>query len=200
MVGRLRIFGQFFSTSTKVAVTEVRLQQMHIISAVLVPARLSSTLLLIFSILSAPTLAENVGESAHEPVQGHEVHHFHKNELGFFAGITHEGRRENDPALGIEYERRINESFGIGAVAEYTFGDGDFLVVTVPFSYHIKSWKLVVAPGVEKSDDHGTESLVRFGAGYGIKTGGWMVTPQLNVDFVDGEDVWVLGVGIGKGF
>jgi hypothetical protein len=58
----------------------------------------------------------------------------------------------------------------------------------------------LVAPGVEDSSKHGTESLVRFGAGYGFKTGGWMITPQLNVDFVDGEDVWVFGVGFGKGF
>ena len=169
------------------------------VSAVMVPARLSFTLLLFSMILSAPTLAENVGEPAHGSTQGHEVHHFHKNELGVFAGIANNGRRNKAPSLGIGYERRINDSFGIGAVAEYAFGDADFLVVVVPFSYHIKSWKLVVAPGVEDGD-HGTESLIRFGAGYGFKKGGWMVTPQLNVDFVDGDDVWVFVVGIGKGF
>jgi len=173
---------------------------MKMVPAVLPPTRLSFIFLLFSLILSAPTLAENVGEAAHGSVQGHEVNHFHNNELGVFAGITHGGRRKNAPALGIEYERRINELFGIGAVAEYSFGDADFLVVTVPFSFHIQSWKLVVAPGIEDSDDHGTEALVRFGAGYGFKTGGWMFTPQVNVDFVDGEDVWVFGVGIGKGF
>jgi hypothetical protein len=73
-------------------------------------------------------------------------------------------------------------------------------VVAVPFLFHINSWKLLLAPGVEHSSDHGNEALVRFGAGYGVKTGGWMITPQVNVDFVDGEDVWVFGVGFGKGF
>jgi hypothetical protein len=173
---------------------------MRMISTVLPPTRLPFALLLILSILSASTLAENVNESAQGSVQGHETHHFHKNELGVFTGLAHGGRRKNEPALGVEYERRINESFGIGALAEYTFGDADFLVVAVPFIFHINSWKLLVAPGVEDSSKHGTESLVRFGAGYGFKTGGWMITPQLNVDFVDGEDVWVFGVGFGKGF
>jgi hypothetical protein len=173
---------------------------MQITSTVLATIRLPFSLLLILSILSAPTLAENVGESADGPVPGHTVHHFHKNEMGVFAGITHGGRRKNEPALGVEYERRINESFGIGALAEYTFGDADFLVVAVPFIFHINSWKLLVAPGMEHSSAHGNEALVRFGAGYGFKTGGWMITPQVNVDFVDGEDVWVFGVGFGKGF
>jgi hypothetical protein len=173
---------------------------MRMISTVLAPTRLPSILLLILSVFSAPTLAEAVDESAQRSVQGHEVHHFHNNELGVFAGITHGGRRKNELALGVEYERRINESFGIGALAEYTFGDADFLVVAVPFILHINAWKLLVAPGVEDSSDHGTEALVRFGAGYGFKTGGWMITPQVNVDFVDSEDVWVFGVGFGKGF
>jgi hypothetical protein len=179
---------------------EKDLHPMQMILTVLAPARGSFPLLLILSILSSPTLAEDVNESAQGSVQGHEIHHFHKHELGVFAGITHGGRRKNEPAIGVEYERRINESFGIGALAEYTFGDADFLVVAVPFLFHINSWKLLVAPGVEHSSDHGNEALVRFGAGYGFKTGGWMITPQVNVDFVDGEDVWVFGVGFGKGF
>jgi hypothetical protein len=31
-------------------------------------------------------------------------------------------------------------------------------------------------------------------------SGGWEIAPQLNVDFVDGEDVWVLGVLLARRF
>jgi hypothetical protein len=86
-------------------------------------------------------------------------------------------------------------------VAEYTFYDGDFWVFAIPFAYHKNAWKFYVAPGMEKSSDHGTEGLVRLGAEYAIEIGsGWEISPQLNVDFVDGEDVWVLGALFAKGF
>jgi hypothetical protein len=44
-------------------------------------------------------------------------HELHKNVFGVFAGVASAGRREKGFALGLEYERRINGSFGIGAVA-----------------------------------------------------------------------------------
>jgi len=59
------------------------------------------------------------GFSSNEVV--HELeraeHELHKNVFGVFAGVASAGRREKGFALGLEYERRINESFGIGAVA-----------------------------------------------------------------------------------
>jgi hypothetical protein len=79
------------------------LHLMQITSTVLAKNRLPFPLLLILSVLSAPTLAENIDESAQGSVQGHEIHHFHKHDLGVFAGITHGGRRKNEPAFGVEY-------------------------------------------------------------------------------------------------
>ena len=127
-------------------------------------------------------------------------HELHKNVFGVFAGIASAGRREKGFALGLEYQRRINESFGIGAVAEYTFDDADFWVFAIPFVYYKNAWKFYVAPGIEKSS-HCTEGLVRLGTEYAIQIGGgWEISPQLNIDFVDGEDVWVLGAFFAKGF
>jgi hypothetical protein len=80
--------------------------------------------------------------------------------------VTHAGRRKNGAALGIAYERILNESFSIGAFAEHTFGEADFTVYAVAFAYRADCWKFFVAPGVEDSDKHGTESLVRLGAEY----------------------------------
>ena len=98
--------------------------------------------------------------SEHESVSSHEnAQESHENVLSLFAGVTHNGRRKNGAALGVAYERLLNESFGIGVIAEHTFGDADFTVYAVAFAYRIDRWKFYVAPGIEDSDEHGTESL-----------------------------------------
>lgn len=141
-------------------------------------------------------LAETGG---HESGAPHDVSHdYHPNMLGIFLGETFEGREE-EFTIGLEYERRISPSFGIGAFAEYVSGDLDFWVYGVPFAYHTGPWKLYVAPGVEDGE-HGSEFLVRVGGEYAFEVGEWEISPQLNLDFVDSEEVWVLGIVIGKGF
>jgi len=139
--------------------------------------------------LSAPACAE---ETEH-----HEE--FHPNFLALFIGLTSEERRESGLALGIEYEYRLNRSFGIGVLAEHTFGDVDTTVYAMPFAYHTGRWKVYVAPGIEDGD-LGNESLWRVGAEYAFEVGRWEVSPQLDIDFVDGDTALVLGVTIGKGF
>jgi hypothetical protein len=137
----------------------------------------------------------------HESAPSHEsAHGSHKNVVSLFAGVTHNGRRKNGAALGVAYERLLNESFGIGVFAEHTFGDADFTVYAVAFAYRIDRWKFYVAPGIEDSDEHGTESLVRLGTEYAFEAGSWEISPQVAVDFVDGDEVLVLGVVFGKGF
>jgi hypothetical protein len=141
--------------------------------------------------------------SSNEAAHGSEEsgHQSHKNVIGVFTGMASASRRDKGFALGVEYARRISQSFGIGAVAEYTFGDADFWVFAIPFVYHKDAWKFYVAPGIEKSSDHGTEGLVRLGAEYTFDLGGgWEIAPQLNVDFVDGEEVWVLGAFFAKSY
>ncbi len=155
-------------------------------------------LALLLIVVGAPPAFAQTGE--HESASDHEAtHDFHPNLLALFVGVTHEGSRENDLALGIEYERRLNESFGVGALVEHTFGDLDFCVYAVPVAYHTGCWKFYIAPGVEDGD-HGSESLVRLGGEYAYAVGAWEISPQLDVDFIDGDQVVVLGVTFGKGF
>jgi hypothetical protein len=136
----------------------------------------------------------------HESGSAHETtHESHQNVLSFFVGVTHEERRDYGVALGIAYERLLNESFSVGVIAEHTFGDLDFWVYAVPFGYRAGPWKFYVAPGIEDGD-HGSESLVRLGAEYAFEAGTWEISPQLAVDFVDGDQVLVLGVVFGWGF
>jgi hypothetical protein len=146
------------------------------------------------------TAGENGEASAQHSTHGADSH-FHRNLIGVFAGVTHEGRRENDAAFGIEYERRFDERFGSGLIVEHTFGDGDFWVVAVPLYMRAGRWRFAVAPGVEDSRDRDAEFLMRFMVGYDFRLGGgWDLAPGLMVDFVDGEDVWVAGLGLSKGF
>ena len=165
--------------------------------------RLNLLLAVLCIVCVAPVYAQTAERDAseHESASVHEsAHGSHKNVLSFFVGVTHAGRRANGAALGVAYERFLNESFGIGVLAEHTFGGGDFTVYAIPFTYRVDRWKFYIAPGIEDSDAHGTESLVRLGAEYAFEAGSWEISPQLAVDFVDGEEVLVLGVVFGKGF
>ena len=95
---------------------------------------LIAVLVLLFIVVGAPTAFAQAGE--HESGSDHEAtHDFHPNLLALFIGVTDVGRGEA-VALGIGYERRLNESFGIGVLAEHSFGDLDFWVYAVPFIYH----------------------------------------------------------------
>ena len=157
---------------------------------------------LLLTVLCAVCVAPVYSQDAeHESAPGHETEHKeHKNVVSFFTGLTHGGRRKNILALGVAYERLLNKKFAIGVIAEHTFGDADFTVYAVPFAYRMDRWKFYVAPGIEKSQAHGTESLVRLGAEYAFRAGTWEVSPQVAVDFVDGDEVLILGIVFGKGF
>ena len=170
---------------------------------------IQSTRRVICFLLGAPWLLMSAicwAQDHHQPSAGHEAskhatpHEFHRNVLGVFLGSNHHGRRDNDPALGIDYERRISRRFGIGALAEHAFGSEEFSVYAVPVSMHFGRWKAYIAPGVEDSREHGAEFLWRIGGEYGFDVGPIEIAPQLNLDIVDSEAVWVVGVVFAKGF
>jgi hypothetical protein len=155
------------------------------------------------AVCTAPVNAQTAehDSSEHESAAVHESDHAsHKNVLALFVGATHVARRENGLALGVGYVRQLNESFGIGVLAEHTFGDENFTVYAVPFTYRVDRWMFYIAPGIEDSDAHGTESLVRLSAEYAFEAGTWEISPQIAVDFVGGDAVLILGLVFGKGF
>jgi hypothetical protein len=141
-----------------------------------------------------PVLADE--SEAHEEQQHGE---YHENLVAVFIGVAAEERRESGLALGLEYERRLNSKFGIGVLAEHTFGDIDANVYALPLAFHTGPWKFYVAPGIEDSE-LGKENLLRVGGEYGFEVGHWEVSPQIDIDFVDGDSIYVIGVTIGKGF
>ena len=165
--------------------------------------QLRLSLAVLFVVFVLPVYAQSVEHepSGHDSAASQESSDpSHKNVVSFFAGITHADRRKNGAALGVAYERILNDSISIGIFAEHTFGDADFTVYAVPFAYRIDRWKFFVAPGIEDSAEHGTESLVRVAAEYAFEVGSWEISPQLALDFVDSDEVLILGVVFGKGF
>ena len=90
--------------------------------------RLTLQLAVLCAVCTSPVYAQSDEHesSEHESASGHDsAHGAHKNVVSFFAGVTHAGRRKNGAALGVGYERLLNESFGIGVFAEHTFGDAE---------------------------------------------------------------------------
>ena len=127
--------------------------------------------------------------------------------LALFAGYATEtkpGREDaNGYALGLEWELRFHEKWGVGAVMEFLGQDTvRNVLVVVPISFHPGGhWRLVFGPGIEftpKKD----KFAFRLGVGYGIPIGGhWSLAPELFVDLIDsGENTWVAGLAIAKEF
>jgi hypothetical protein len=147
---------------------------------------------IIFAVFVAAIAFTSANVTAEESTQGHGSDE-HNNVLGLFVGISNSDDWTNEPALGIEYVRHIAGNFSIGAIAEHTFGDADSWVYAIPFAYSLGHWKTYVAPGIEDGH-HGQEDLVRLGVERVFElSDGWEIAPQLNVDFVDGEETWVVG-------
>ena len=67
-------------------------------------------------------------------------------------------------------------------------------------AYHSGAWKYFIAAGIEDSDHHGTEPLLRVGLEHAFEVKSFEMAPQLCVDLVDGDTVIVLGVVFAKGF
>lgn len=122
---------------------------------------------------------------------------FEANSIEVFLGATLDDG-DSEASFGMSYERRLNESFGIGGLVEYT--NGREWIFAVPFTLHItEPWKVLLAPGFEHEDGDNTY-LTRIGTAYEFKFDGWSLAPEVNVDFVDGDVKTVLGVSFGFEF
>ncbi len=140
--------------------------------------------------------------------QTHATHedsaHHHLNMLEVFLGNTYEDSEhgdENGFTIGLVYERRFSELLGIGGFYEYAAGDFDKWSIGVPLFIHPhEGWRFALAPGLEHR--HGEdEFLFRTGVAYEFELSErWVMIPELNVDFVDGEEAFVFGLSFGFGF
>lgn len=122
-----------------------------------------------------------------------------KHYPGIFLGATNVDS-ETDVTIGIEYEYKFDDNFGVGGAYERTadghHGDG-FNVWTASLFYHpMKSVRLGIGLGEEKigGDHPHTEDLWRLSAAYEFHVGEFEVAPTLAVDFIDDKEAYVFGV------
>lgn len=124
-------------------------------------------------------------------VSAEEVGAEAENIVELFVGITHDAD-ENEPSLGVTYERKFGR-FGAGVIAEFTKAERRDAVVALPFFWHpAEPWRTLVAVGWEYNDGEHT-FLTRVGGSYEIGFDGWSLSPEVNLDFVDGDTVLVFG-------
>jgi len=122
---------------------------------------------------------------------------FKRNEVALMLGYT--GVRAGDGGtVGLGYERRLSRLIGVGAFAEYVFGESQVPVVGAGVYLHpTEKFRVGLAAGAEFDEE--TEALFRVGVAYRV----WRyrrikVTPAVNLDIVRNKDpVIVLGIEFG---
>lgn len=165
-----------------------------------------------------PSSAPKEAAGTHEAVETGEEHE-HANEVAVFLGGTTENDETNF-TIGAEYERRLNERFGLGLVVEHVSGT-DAWVFLAPFSFRPVrglGLKLYAGPGFESKvpeseeeaesglEEHDRESffVARAGVGWVLELRHVSLTPQVELDCVREDNRWdkafVFGVAIGFGF
>ena len=177
-------------------------------------------LVIAMAVMSSPVMAEEGhGEYAEQAGEadphGESGHHF-KNGLSLFLGATDEHGHGTEPTWGLEYGRFLSPHWTIGGLIDYAGGDQRNIVIAPavfwkPFG---GGFLLLAAPGVEYHngraavDDHHllkadtaavdedeTYFVMRFGAAYYFHVGSrYGIGPAVNLDLVDGHEVWVYGV------
>ena len=105
--------------------------------------------------------------------------------------------------LGLDYEYRLQEHFGIGGIVDFAFdGVARDTILAVSFLLHpVERVAILAAPGIELADGE-SFFLFRTGLSYEFPVGEkFTIGPAVYVDFLEGgEQATVLGVGFGIEF
>ena len=168
-------------------------------------SRLADSWLLRLSCLLAAAwiLCPSVAWSTEDADHGGLPHHH----LALFVGggleTEHGESSRAGFALGLVYEYRFHEKWGIGAAVD-ALGQNTTreTAVAVPVSFHpTERWRLFAGPGVEFTD-HGDELLIRMGVGYEIPLHGkWTIAPEFAADFIEGgKRLFIGGFALGYEF
>jgi hypothetical protein len=79
-------------------------------------------------------------------------------------------------------------------------GDFDVDVFVLPVALHHGPWKFYSGPGME-TGHHGDKALLRVGMEYGFHFGRFEISPQVDLDLVEGgESLFVFGVVFARHF
>lgn len=178
-----------------------------------------SVLVVVIALVAFPVMAEegHAGPAEHSgEAESHgEGGHQFKNAFALFLGATNEHGHGTEGTWGLEYARRLTPHWAVGGLIDYAGGDQRNMVIAPavfwrPFG---GGFYLLAAPGVEYHNGRGVvghhlfkagttavdedESyfVMRLGVGYAFHVGSrYGIVPNVNLDLVDGHEVWVYGV------
>ncbi len=156
-----------------------------------------------FAVFAGLVLAAPRPTAAQEPdAPAPETEAIRRNSIALFVGATAESEEETAFTIGLDYERRLGGPFGVGVLADKPFGAARSFLILGGFFWHpIRPVRLDLAPGLEIIQDEDDAFVLRLGADYDFElTERWSVAPNLNVDFVSGRTVWVLGAELAYTF
>ena len=160
----------------------------------------------------------------HKGVEGHEEEHLHKHHIAVFLGVTEgvephvehhdnghgdphaeeSGSDKDDPGttIGFDYERRFTKLFGFGGMIDWVVeGNREWLIGPIAFLHPFGGAKLYAAPCFEHvRESDSSEFVFRVGASWDFEVGKFSIGPNLMYDFSEEHDLWVVGIGIGRGF
>ena len=160
--------------------------------------------------------AEEAEDEEHGGGHGGRPHH--KNDFAIFLGGTDEHGHPTEFTWGLDYKRRVAEHWAVGGLFDYAGGLRNAIVAASVTWMPVGNLTLTAAPGIEfhqgrssnegcgcagsaKSEETGeadkdaTYFVLRLGVGWGFLIGqSYAIEPQVNLDLVNGEKVWVYGV------
>lgn len=129
------------------------------------------------------------------------AHHFPE----IFIGATTFGS-ETEFSYALEYEYKFTDKWGAGLIYERTdkahHGDGTRLKIAVLYYHPEPFLRFGLGIGKEKVGGYHPheEDLVRLVASYDYHFEYFSVAPTVAVDFIDGENAYVVGLGFIKPF
>lgn len=163
---------------------------------------------------ACPLLAQHGGHSAREAEEIHR-HHF-----AVLAAGSHNTKKDGS-TIGADYEYRFNHPLGVLASFEYVGGDFREEVFALTAAWHPwKGLRLIAGPGFDR-ELRRAEEVHQAGSGHAVavehpgrhralfRTGAawefhWKehltFGPEIAVDILKGEKVFVYGINVGWGF
>ncbi len=143
------------------------------------------------------------GEHADAERNEHEGKHLHRHHIAGFLGGTHV-EHETAFTVGADYEYRLSNWVGVGALIDYAGGHLDERIVAGMVIVHpIRPLAVLLAAGQDHRVEHGhgeNSFVVRVGAVYYFEAGRFSIGPSYFLDTTNGETLHVFGITIATGF
>ncbi|NKB35345.1 MAG: hypothetical protein GKR91_19780 [Pseudomonadales bacterium] len=126
----------------------------------------------------------------------HGAHHF-----SVLSGETSVRGHGDYATLGIDYEYRLNQRYGIGFVIEHAFDDLEATTALAVANWHVyRGWVVQFGSGFEHYHDENIFTA-RTGVRYDFELSGFTLSPQVHWNYhEDHHNAVVAGIAIGFSF